>query len=150
MPYVPTKRVNTRLKSHSYIKEGKTFYFMDYTTTSLFEKMNPLRVALLDGNLRTRRSIVLCSVLLLISAFYVRQTSCSASHLSEICQDADHPPSSASESWIGSFFPTAQASNISDQCVQDTRNYIAALCNHTMWAIKSKFSREIHPPRSAI
>ena len=78
--------------------------------------------------------LVLCSVLIVCNI-----ASCSASRLSEICQDADLPPSSASESWIGSFFPTAPASNISDQCVGDTQHYIEALCDRTMWAIKSKF-----------
>lgn len=44
-----------------------------------------------------------------------------------------------SEWWIPSTFPTAIASNISEQCITHTREYLTALRNHVPWALQSKF-----------
>ena len=44
------------------------------------------------------------------------------------------------ELWIFSNFPTLDASNISEQCVKDTRRQLTALRHGLPWATKSKLT----------
>lgn len=40
---------------------------------------------------------------------------------------------------VESKFPTAVASDIDEQCLSDTKEYLAAYQSRQLWAIKSKF-----------
>ena len=44
----------------------------------------------------------------------------------------------ASYFWTSSNFPTATDLNISQKCIQDTQEYVAAYNNRSSWAVKSK------------
>lgn len=47
---------------------------------------------------------------------------------------------SYNQQWIDSKFPTAMASDIDQQCLIDTQEYLAAYQNRRSWAIKSKLT----------
>ena len=57
--------------------------------------------------------------------------------LSSFTKTVDLDENGSCERWTPSVFPTAAASNISEQCSLHTKEYMAALRNQVPWAIES-------------
>ena len=57
--------------------------------------------------------------------------------LSSFTKTVDLDENGSCERWTPSVFPTAAASNISEQCSLHTKEYMAALRNQIPWAIES-------------